>query len=167
MSYAPSPPPPAQYGFTPPGAPVPLDAPYYGASLPVALRRYWKKYATFTGRASRSEFWWWVLCSAIVYLVIVGIGLAVGLAGATTDAEGVSHPGPVFALFPVLLACWYLATLVGNIAIAWRRLHDANLAGPFFFLAFIPSVGGIIMIVLTALSPNPAGARFDRTTTGS
>ncbi|MDQ1058506.1 hypothetical protein QFZ23_002407 [Arthrobacter globiformis] len=35
----------------------PLCAPYYGAPFPVADRQFFKKYATFTGSASRSEYW--------------------------------------------------------------------------------------------------------------
>ena len=54
-----------------------------------------------------------------------------------------------------------LGMLVPNIAITWRRLHDANFAGPFYFLGFIPYVGYFVLLVFTVLSPNPTGRRFD------
>jgi uncharacterized membrane protein YhaH (DUF805 family) len=57
---------------------------------------------------------------------------------------------------------WGLSTLAPSSALTWRRLHDANLAGPFFFLGFIPLVGWIIVLIFTLLPSNPAGARFDR-----
>ena len=56
----------------------------------------------------------------------------------------------------------FLAILVPFLAISWRRLHDTNRSGGYYFLAFIPFVGPIILIVLLALPSNPAGARFDR-----
>ncbi len=48
---------------------IPLSHPLYGASWPQAIARYFLKYATFSGRASRSEFWGWVLTNALVLLV--------------------------------------------------------------------------------------------------
>ncbi|MFJ4254344.1 DUF805 domain-containing protein [Microbacterium sp. NPDC090003] len=48
-----------------------------------------------------------------------------------------------------------------KLAATWRRLHDANLAGPFFFLAFIPVVGSWILLVLLLQGSKPEGARFD------
>ena len=64
----PPPPPPAAEGqpYQQPGAPVPDWAPYYGASFGVAFQRFWRKYADFTGRASRSELWWWVLAWVVI-----------------------------------------------------------------------------------------------------
>jgi hypothetical protein len=68
---------------------TPLSAPVYGASLGVAFSRFWRKYATFSGRASRSEYWWWVLIAVIVAVVFSIIGTARPLAGST------GHPPPV------------------------------------------------------------------------
>jgi uncharacterized membrane protein YhaH (DUF805 family) len=44
--------------------------PHYGISFGGAIARGFKKYATFAGRASRSEYWWWYLFTFIVYLVL-------------------------------------------------------------------------------------------------
>src|SRR4051794_17713464 len=49
---------------------VPLSQPLYGATIGQAVRRFWKKYVTFTGRASRSEFWWWYLVAVLVSIVL-------------------------------------------------------------------------------------------------
>ena len=54
-----------------------------------------------------------------------------------------------------------LGILVPSIAITWRRLHDGNFAGPFYFLSLIPYVGGIIMIVFMLLPSKAEGRRFD------
>jgi len=46
------------------------DRPVYGASPWQSVVLFWTQYLTFTGRASRSEFWWWTLASAAVSLVL-------------------------------------------------------------------------------------------------
>jgi uncharacterized membrane protein YhaH (DUF805 family) len=139
----------------------PLALPLYGASFGQAFRRFWKKYATFSGRASRSEFWWWYLANAIVVVALYAFMAAGGIAGATRDATGASQPGPLIGVGAALLLLWGLVIVVPTLAISWRRLHDANLSGWFWLVGLIPVVGGIAVLVLYVLGSNPAGARFD------
>jgi uncharacterized membrane protein YhaH (DUF805 family) len=167
-SFPPAPPPPplpppgaAYPGYPQPSGDVPLWAPFYGASIGVAFVRFWKKYVDFTGRASRSEYWWWFLIWILVEAVLVIIGLATGSLGSAMYRSGF-RPGASFWFVWLLLAVWALATFIPHLAIVWRRLHDSNLAGPFYFLAYIPAVGNIILLVLMLLPSNPEGARFDR-----
>jgi uncharacterized membrane protein YhaH (DUF805 family) len=141
---------------------VPLSAPYYGAPFGVAFSRFWKKYATFSGRASRAEYWWWALVEAIVGIILEVIGIASGAVGASTSANGMMAPGPGFGIFFAIAGLWTLATIVPSLALIWRRLHDTNRSGGFYFLGLIPFVGGIIVLVFTLLPPDPGGARFDR-----
>lgn len=155
----PAPPaPPAPFGHPNPvydyveAARDPLSVPLHGATPVQAVSRFFRKYATFSGRASRSEYWWMQL--ALVILYVVPFLLSVSVAVAT----GSSTSGP-FA--DVVLAVVFLGTIVPTLALTWRRLHDANLAGPWYFITFVPSVGGIILICLCAQRSNPAGARFD------
>jgi len=164
MSYAP-PPPPSPYGrpmppAAGPGQP-PLEWPLYGASFTQAFVRYWKKYATFTGRASLSEFWWMRLAYFLIAMVLVVIMIGGALVGVSYDpVTGQSRPGPLIAVGAILLVLFLLATIIPDAALTWRRLHDANLPGPLFFLAFIPSLGSLVLLVLTLLPTNPAGRRF-------
>jgi uncharacterized membrane protein YhaH (DUF805 family) len=141
---------------------APESAPYYGASPSVAFARFWRKYATFSGRASRSEYWWSVLISIIVAAVFYIIGtLAGGIYGPPT-AAGVPTLGPGYGIYVTLSVIWTLAALVPGLAVSWRRLHDTNRSGATYFLALIPIVGPIIVLVFVLLPPNPEGARFDR-----
>lgn len=163
MSYAPPPPPPL-YGQPMPPAPglgqPPLEWPHYGASFTQAFVRYWKKYATFTGRASLSEFWWTRLAYFLIVLALFVIMIGGALVGVSYDpVTGESRPGPLIAVGAILLVLFLLATIVPDAALTWRRLHDANLPGPLFFLSLIPG-GGIVLLVLTLLPTNPAGRRF-------
>jgi uncharacterized membrane protein YhaH (DUF805 family) len=142
---------------------APLSLPLYGASFGQAVSRYFKKYATFSGRASRSEFWWVFLFNAIIGIVIWILMLTLGLAGARVDeATGMAVPGPGYFVIVAIAGLWGLATIVPHLAVSWRRLHDTDKSGGFYFLGLIPFVGSIIVIVLLALESNPNGARFDQ-----
>ena len=143
-------------------AAVPLSAPLYDASFGQAISRFFKKYATFSCRASRSEFWWWFLFNLIVSGVLYGIAAIGGASGATVSENGMMVPGPGFAVAVIPYGLWALATIIPWLALAWRRLHDTNRSGAWYFIGFIPFVGGIILLVFFLLDSDPAGARFDR-----
>lgn len=140
---------------------VPLSQPLYGASLSDAVRRFFTKYATFSGRASRSEYWWWYLVSFVVTGVLQLLALITGGPGGTAADGSYQGPGAGYVIFSIITLIWALATIVPSIAVLVRRLHDGNFSGFFAFLALIPFVGGIIVLVLTVLPSKPEGARFD------
>ena len=149
---------------TPTPTEPPLWAPFYGANPFQAVKRFFAKYATFTGRASRSEYWWWNLASTVIGIVLVALYLGLGFIGATASADGTMVPGPGALLGGALLAIFSLGTIIPSLAVAVRRLHDANLSGWLLLLALMPFFGGATILVLTLLGPNPAGQRFDRPT---
>ncbi|MDQ1215804.1 DUF805 domain-containing protein [Microbacterium arborescens] len=156
MTYAAAPQAPAS-------GPTPLSQPLYGASFGQAFARFWRKYATFSGRASRSEFWWFYLANVLIVTAIFVFMIIGAFAGMTTDPlTGRDQPGPLIGVGAFLLVLWQLATLIPMIALSWRRLHDANLAGPFWFLGLVFPIGGVAVLILCALPSNPTGARFDR-----
>ncbi|HEY8702131.1 MAG TPA: DUF805 domain-containing protein [Arthrobacter sp.] len=144
------------------GGEPPLWAPYYGAPFPAAVRRFFKKYAAFSGRASRSEYWWWALASvglSIILNIIVGAGGA-----ATSGVTSSSAPGPGAMLGSVLLIIWGLATIVPSLALSVRRLHDGNFSGWLLLIGLVPFLGAIALLVFMVLPSNPAGQRFDQPT---
>ncbi|WP_375388042.1 DUF805 domain-containing protein [uncultured Amnibacterium sp.] len=145
--------------------PTEPDRPLSGASPLVAWSRFWRRSFVFSGRASLSEYWWPVLLNTGVAVVVAVIGGSLlGGGEALSDDDGVGAPvlvalGSVL-LFAVLLLL--LAQLVPSIAASVRRLHDANLSGLLYLLVLIPSVGGLILLVLHVLPSSPAGRRFDQ-----
>lgn len=146
--------------MTNPQAAPPLNLPYYGAPIGAAVQRFFKKYATFTGRASRSEYWWWVLVMAIVGAVFSVLALATS--GPTVNEFGEPvGPSGLGLVFFVIYGLWSLATFVPYLALVVRRLHDGNRSGFWIFIAFVPFVGGIILLVFMLLDSKPEGARFD------
>lgn len=137
---------------------VPLDQPLYGASFGQAIKRFFKKYATFSGRASRSEFWWVQLFNGIIVTVLYAFIIGLGLAGADPYT---GEPG-MGMLFPSLLLMIYgLAVIIPTIAMTVRRLHDANFSGFFYFLVFGFGIGGLVLLIMNLLPSAPEGARFD------
>lgn len=141
MSYEPYPTSP--FGEPTPQPPTdPSVAPLRGATFSQAVQRFFARYALFRGRASRSEFWWWYLASAIVEIVLQ---VLVRVSGA----------------FNILALIYGLAVIVPQIAIAARRLHDTNRSGWWQLLALIPIVGWIILLVWFIQKEKPEGVRFD------
>lgn len=140
---------------------VPLWAPLYGAGPVESIKRFFQKYATFSGRASRSEYWWAVLVNTVVFIVLgIGGGIA-GAAGATTAVDGTSQPGPGFYPFGIVLALVAFGTIIPWLSIGVRRLHDVDLSGWLILLNLVPYLGGFVIFILSVLGPKPGGARFD------
>jgi uncharacterized membrane protein YhaH (DUF805 family) len=98
-----------------------------------AVRSALSKYATFSGRARRSEYWWFVLFNLIVSVVARLVDAA---------AFGTST-----AYLTIIVA---LALLLPGLAVAVRRLHDIGKSGWWILLALVPIVGAIVLIVWAA-----------------
>lgn len=152
-------------------SPEDLMRPLYGATFGQAVRRFFKNYANFSGRASRSEYWWVVLFGVMLSIVptvlyMVGFfSIMIGSASYQSYQYGTS-PGVgvgvvLLIIGAALLLVISLGTLIPSLAISWRRLHDANFAGPFYFLSLI-AVGSVILLVFLLMPSNPEGRRFDR-----
>ena len=115
-----------------------------------------KKYAQFEGRARRKEFWQFFLVNFIIGLVLLALDNALGLA--PEKPEGTTG----FYVSGGLLSVLYgLATLIPNLAVGARRLHDTNRSGWWQLIALVPCVGIIVLIVFWATegqrNPNQHG----------
>ena len=128
-----------------------------------------QKYATFSGRASRSEYWWFFLFVTLVALVFFGIaGGILGAAGIADLQTGADIP-VIVMIFGGLGVIFYLAMLLPIIAVAVRRFHDRNLSGWLYLaaivLGFVPVVGilaSIAAFVITVLKGTPGENKFGR-----
>jgi uncharacterized membrane protein YhaH (DUF805 family) len=121
VSYQPNPSGTAQLS-----SPPPLDLPHYGIGFIDAVKRGFKKYATFTGRASRSEYWWWTLFTFVIYLVLGLVTFAVGMA---TSRDGGRTPGLLAMPLLILFTVFFLGILLPTLAVTVRRLHDGGYSG--------------------------------------
>jgi len=94
-----------------------------------------KKYAVFTGRARRKEYWIFVLFSVIIFILLSFLD---GLIGMVDPVTG----------FGALSSLYLLAVLIPGIAVSIRRLHDVGKSGWMLLVALIPLIGGIWLLVL-------------------
>ena len=112
-----------------------------------------RKYADFEGRASRGEYWRFIL----MYLLIVSIILFVcAFLSSFTTVSGIIGVG----LGLVALVVLSIGFVIPGIAVAVRRLHDIGWAGWFVLVGLIPFVGVPIMLILMALPGKSAANRF-------
>jgi uncharacterized membrane protein YhaH (DUF805 family) len=92
-----------------------------------------EKYADFTGRAPRAEYWWYVLAIVILFIVARIIDSILGL----------SHM--IFYVYgPVACLVW-LATIVPSLAVGVRRLHDTSRSGWWILLPIVPYVLAMVI----------------------
>lgn len=140
-------------------APVPLDQPYYGAPPTEAFRRFFKKYVTFEGRASRSEYWWVLLIEVLVFALLLAVHFLL-LFLTTEDGPVSTAEAPWLLAAPILILVWILATILPSMSISWRRLHDAGFPGWLFLLSGLP-VMNIVFLVFTLMPASPNGDRYN------
>ncbi len=121
------------------------------------------KYATFEGRAARSEFWYFSLFHILMLLAFGALGFALG-GGSNFRAGNLRSFLPFVPLILVVLAM-----ILPSIAVAVRRLHDRNMSGwwylGFIVLSAIPVIGRLVnlaTLVLYALKGTLGPNRFGR-----
>jgi uncharacterized membrane protein YhaH (DUF805 family) len=89
-----------------------------------------RNYANFAGRASRAEFWWYLLFVALGYFALWMIGFAVSGSRPTVGPE--STPLAMYTRlgsFLAVIGIYWLGLLIPTIALTVRRLHDTNRSG--------------------------------------
>jgi uncharacterized membrane protein YhaH (DUF805 family) len=111
-----------------------------------AVRLVFSKYVTFSGRAGRGEFWWWVLAMVLAFIVVSGLD---GLLFDSDEAGG----GPLSAVL-------VLATFLPHLAVSARRLHDIDRTGWWLLLSFVPVVGTLVLLYFYVLAGTPGSNRF-------
>lgn len=124
-------------------------------SFTEAVKTVLGKYTDFTGRARRSEFWYWALFEFLIGAVF---GVLVTILGGQNSFLG--------GLVNVLFCLIELALLIPSLAVIWRRLHDVGKSGVYFLFILIPLVGAILLLVWycqdsqsgeNEYGPNPKG----------
>ena len=111
-----------------------------------AVSSVFRNYATFSGRASRAEYWWWVLFYILVSILLAAIDVV---------AFGSHAEGPFSGV-------WGLVTLLPALAVSVRRLHDIGRTGWWMLIALVPLIGTILLLVWQCrrgdMGPNQYGS---------
>ncbi|GAB6900386.1 hypothetical protein JCM9957A_34760 [Kineosporia succinea] len=110
-----------------------------------------QKYATFQGRARRSEYWWWYLAYVLgVFASLIVVGILVAILGDN-------------ALSSALLVLWYVVAVFGflvpNLAVGVRRLHDTGRSGWWWLISIVP-FGGLVLLVFMVLDSEPGSNQY-------
>jgi uncharacterized membrane protein YhaH (DUF805 family) len=106
-----------------------------------------KKYACFSGRARRKEYWLFVLFNLIASIII---GVIAGVLAGATGVGAFSYLGPIYSL----------AVLIPGFAVLFRRLHDIGKSGWWWLIAFIPVIGVIVLLVFCCLDSQPGDNQY-------
>lgn len=121
-----------------------------------AIKLFFKNYATFYGRASRSEYWW-VQLWGLIFGVVVGI-LAV-LTVIPAAASGSSELPVGYFVVTGLASLVGLAVIVPSLSVEVRRLHDAGFSGSFVLFRLVGL--SLVPLIMCIMQPKPDGFRFD------
>ena len=92
-----------------------------------AIKSVLSKYATITGRASRSEYWYFYLFYILVYI-------------------GISAVSAIIPFLLILSIVFAVAIFIPSITVSIRRLHDKNKSGWWLLISFIPLVGILVLL---------------------
>ena len=106
-----------------------------------------KQYATFSGRARRKEYWFFVLFNIIASMILAFID---GMTGTFSAEISMGMLGGIYAL----------AVLLPSLAVSVRRLHDTDRSGWWLLIAFVPIVGAIVLLVFAVQEGKTVGNQF-------
>ncbi|HEX5436447.1 MAG TPA: DUF805 domain-containing protein [Gemmatimonadaceae bacterium] len=99
------------------------------------------KYADFSGRSRRMEYWMFALMNIVIS---IAIAIVMAIAGGRNSVM----PG-------LIMGCYSLFVFIPSIAVAVRRLHDIGRSGWWLFIGFIPLLGGIVLLIFSLQDSEP------------
>ena len=118
--------------------------------LQTSVRTCLQKYATFKGRAARSEMWWFFFATTIGIVILTAFDVAV--------FSGIAEEIGVFATI------FSFATMIPSIAVGTRRLHDLDRSGWWQLLWFVPIVGWLVLLYFFVIKGTAGDNRFGEET---
>ncbi len=113
---------------------------------------YWylevlKKYAVFSGRARRREYWFFFLFNALISLALASIDNSMGMLDASVGLG-------------VLGGLYTLAVMLPSVTVGVRRLHDTGRSGWWILISLVPIVGAIVLVIFLATSGQEGDNQF-------
>lgn len=100
----------------------------------------WKKYAVFSGRARRKEYWMFVLFSIIAYVILAIIDAVLRTS--------------------ILVLLYDLAVIVPSLAVGARRLHDVGLSAWLLLIGLVPFLGAIALLIIACIDSQPGDNKY-------
>jgi uncharacterized membrane protein YhaH (DUF805 family) len=106
-----------------------------------------KKYAEFSGRSRRKEYWFFLLFAVLISFVLAIMDV---LTGSMNERAGVGLLSGIFSL----------AILIPSLALAVRRLHDTDRSAWWLLVGLVPLIGGIVLLVFCCQDGTPGSNRY-------
>lgn len=128
-----------------------------------------KRYAEFSGRSRRLEYWMFALLNLIVIAVLMALMFAGGLPTQALEnpAAGMPPFGALMIVAGILMLIWFIVIFIPSIAIVVRRLHDRDMSGWWYaglivasFIPFVGFIASIAFLVIMLLPGTPGPNRF-------
>lgn len=120
-----------------------------------SVKTCFSKYVTFSGRAARSEYWWFML---FVFAGNIVLSIVDSTLFGTTVVTDTGFSASTDT--PVLSGLFGLATILPGISVAVRRLHDIDKSGWWYWIILVPLIGFILLIVWFATGGTRGPNRF-------
>lgn len=98
------------------------------------------KFADFSGRARRREYWTFALVNCLIAMLLLILGLAFGEDSPASN---------------IMVTIFYLIMLVPNLSVSVRRLHDIGKSGWWLFIGLIPLIGSLLLLVWSFMDSEP------------
>jgi len=119
-----------------------------------------RRFADFTGRSQRQEYWMFILFSAMLYIAAVVL-LVIFVAMTAPDGKKGDPAESVGLIIGILLiGLLYLGMFIPTLAVQVRRFHDQDLSGWFALIGFIPNLGWLVMIIFMCIDGTAGPNRF-------
>ena len=127
-----------------------------------AIKRGFAGWSTWSGRATRAEYWWWALFAALLLLIPwIGVLATMDWTTETSNGSASASGSGGSVVFWILFVVAILVVILPSIAVSVRRLHDTDRSGWWYWIQLVPcGIGAIWFFVLTVLPSSPGQNRF-------
>lgn len=105
-----------------------------------SIKKCLDKYTTMEGRAPRSEYWWFIVFNWITFVFTAIVFSFIGM------FAGGEEGAMIAGMIGYLIVC--LALICPNVCVLVRRLHDTGHSGFWYFISFVPLIGGLWLLFL-------------------
>lgn len=105
-----------------------------------------KKYAVFSGRSTRTEYWMFFLYSACITIIL--------------SASLIFIKGGMGTIVALIILIYWLAALIPFLAVLVRRIHDINLNGWWILIGLIPSIGQLVLFIFSVIDSTPGENKY-------
>ena len=105
------------------------------------------KFADFSGRARRREYWTFALVNCLIAMLLLILGLAFGEDSPASN---------------IMVTIFYLIMLVPSLSVSVRRLHDIGKSGWWLFIGFIPLIGSLLLLVWSLMDSEPGENQYGK-----